>query len=81
MKNCGANREGILKIMGAPMTIAFLILSPPWHRSLSEFKFIDLTTVTDLAPFVNRFFSYLRIILLSFFPHSPHGGQHVPGDG
>jgi len=81
MKNYGANRGGILKIKGSPRTIVFLILSPPYYRSLSEFKSIDLTTVAGLALFVIGSFSYLRIVLLSFFPHRPHGGQHIPGDG
>ena len=67
-------------IEGSPATIVQPILSPPWHRSLSESRFIDLKTVISLALFVNRFFSYFRIVLLSFSPHGPHGGQHIPGD-
>jgi len=65
---------------GSPATIVQSILSPPWHRSLSEFKFIDLKTVAGLILFASRFFSYFRTVLLSFSPHGPHGGQHIPGD-
>ena len=81
MKNCGAYRGGILKRMGLEATIALPILSPPLNRSLSEFKFIEFKTAAGLALFVDSLFFYLRIILLSFSPQSPHGGQHVPGNG
>ena len=66
---------------GVSRTIDKSILSPPWQRSLSEFEFINLKTVAGLALFVSWLFSYLRVVLLSFFPHSPHSGQHIPGDG
>jgi hypothetical protein len=65
---------------GSQATIVQPILSPPWHRSLSEFKFIDLKTAVSLALFAGCFFSYFRTVFLSFSPHGPHGGQHIPGD-
>ncbi len=81
MKNYGANRGGILSLKGTSRVTSLAILSPPWHLSLSELKFIDLKTVPGLALFVGRFFSYLRIVFLSFFPHGQHGGQNTPSYG
>ena len=34
-------------------------------------KIIDFKTVTDLTLFTSNFFSYLRIVSLSLFPHDP----------
>ena len=79
MKNCGAYIGEAYSFRGSPATNVQPILSPP-HRSLSEFNFIDLKTVISLALFVSCFFSYFRIVLLSFSPHGPHGGQHISGD-
>jgi hypothetical protein len=80
MKNCGAYWGGILKSKGPPAAIVQSILSPPWHRSLSEFKLIDLKTVASLALFASCFFSYFWTVLFSFSPHGPHGGHHISGD-
>ena len=80
MKNCGAYWGGTLKIGGSPATIVQSILSSPWHRPLSEFKFIDLKIVTSLVLFAVAFSSYFQTVLLSFSPHHPHGGQYIPGD-
>ena len=71
-------REGILSLKGTSGVTSLAILSPPWHLSLSEFKFIDLKAVPGLALFVGCFFSYLRIIFLSFFPHGQYGCQNIP---
>jgi len=42
--------------LGTRATIVQPILSPPSHRSLSEFKFIDLKTAAGLALFAGWIF-------------------------
>jgi len=80
MKNCGAYRGGILKQGGlqGPLKSRYSPLPSIDHCQSSNS--LTSKTVAGLALFVSRFFSYLRTVLLSFSPHGPHGGQHIPGD-
>ena len=80
MKNCGIDGEAYSKT-GTSKDHVISDTLPARHRSLSEFILIELQTMTGLALFVTFFGSYLRIIFFTLFPHGPHRGQHIPGNG